>query len=266
MVQLCLDLGQKNFGPNICSDCGMTYTSGVEEDDQQHKQFHSRTMEGILFRGWKNENVVFSADCVRFIAIERSEKWKLISRVLEMVHRDLGGCPETSAKEYDAERIFLLISQEYEIKKTTPKKKKVAARVAGCLVLDLVTPDKFSTHRCEYVTPEKQELPQINLLGTQDIYRFGHSEAVDPREIQEKAVCQANAQVSEVCLRTSCVYRADAKWFAVCKIILETAKKTFANCSSTQTEHGSIEKALEVVFNSPVSCLVVGYLMFVVAG
>jgi hypothetical protein len=155
MVQLCLDLGQKNFGPKTCSECGMTYTAGVEEDDKQHKTFHARAVQGIPFKNqWKKENVVMRNDHLRIIAVEKAEfamRWKLLSQVLELVHRDLGGCPVSYPRDYDAHRVFLLIDEKEK-------------RVAGCLVQDVIdNSQRFEVHRCQYIISPNAELPHIKL-------------------------------------------------------------------------------------------------------
>uniref|UniRef100_A0A1D1YG22 N-acetyltransferase ESCO2 n=1 Tax=Anthurium amnicola TaxID=1678845 RepID=A0A1D1YG22_9ARAE len=58
-VQYHLELGQSDFFLHTCSICGMKYTRGEEEDEQLHKTFHKNYHEGIPFRGWSHERVIF---------------------------------------------------------------------------------------------------------------------------------------------------------------------------------------------------------------
>lgn len=58
LTQLCLDLGQKNFGHVTCQACGMVYSRGETQDEADHSKFHRRYMAGVSFNGWKNERVV----------------------------------------------------------------------------------------------------------------------------------------------------------------------------------------------------------------
>mmetsp|Transcript_4587 Transcript_4587/g.13483 ORF Transcript_4587/g.13483 Transcript_4587/m.13483 type:complete len:449 (+) Transcript_4587:3147-4493(+) len=47
--QLCLDLGQKAFGPTPCPSCGMVYNKGEPEDEKQHRVFHQRCSNSLKF-------------------------------------------------------------------------------------------------------------------------------------------------------------------------------------------------------------------------
>lgn len=41
MEQMYLDLGQKNFSPITCEECGMLYTPGHPQEEAAHNQHHS---------------------------------------------------------------------------------------------------------------------------------------------------------------------------------------------------------------------------------
>ncbi|KAG1670753.1 hypothetical protein FOA52_013980 [Chlamydomonas sp. UWO 241] len=57
-VQLCLDLGQRAFGPSRCTGCGMLYTKGQPDDERTHRDFHQAVSLGFKFQGWAHERVV----------------------------------------------------------------------------------------------------------------------------------------------------------------------------------------------------------------
>lgn len=42
--QTFIDLGQKDFGPSQCKECGMMYSRGVPEDEKAHSRFHKLTV------------------------------------------------------------------------------------------------------------------------------------------------------------------------------------------------------------------------------
>lgn len=41
---------QRDFGASPCSDCGMVYTKGHEEDEKLHKAFHQGAVQGFKFQ------------------------------------------------------------------------------------------------------------------------------------------------------------------------------------------------------------------------
>ena len=43
------DFGQKSFGPIKCKNCGMLYYKGEVDDEELHKKFHSRLIDGVQF-------------------------------------------------------------------------------------------------------------------------------------------------------------------------------------------------------------------------
>ena len=58
MQQLYIDFGQSDFGRrSICSECGMLYVQGLDEDSQAHKRICRDYRWGVSFGGWKNERV-----------------------------------------------------------------------------------------------------------------------------------------------------------------------------------------------------------------
>jgi hypothetical protein len=45
--QLVLDLGQRNAGMKLCSDCGMSYANISKEDEALHMKYHNSVMGGV---------------------------------------------------------------------------------------------------------------------------------------------------------------------------------------------------------------------------
>ncbi|KAI9142135.1 hypothetical protein BKA69DRAFT_1166267 [Paraphysoderma sedebokerense] len=56
--QLYLDFGQKNQGPISCSECGMSFRRGHEEDEKLHNRHHKAVVGGVDWPGYKTEDVV----------------------------------------------------------------------------------------------------------------------------------------------------------------------------------------------------------------
>ncbi|XP_065889421.1 N-acetyltransferase ESCO2-like isoform X2 [Dysidea avara] len=121
--QLYLDFGQKSFGPMKCKSCGMLYTKGELEDEELHKKFHNKLIDGVQFSGWKNERVVGWFDEGRVVMVTPSDSkqhLKKVDEVLGLVHYDLG--IEQDVKYGDLSKIFLFISSH--------------KKVIGCVVAD----------------------------------------------------------------------------------------------------------------------------------
>ena len=93
LQQLCLDLGQKNFGHVTCKVCGMVYTFGQAEDEREHMKFHRKYLTGLSFLGWKSERVVGEFCDGRIIVIYPSDPkhhWKKIHELRSLVDSELG--------------------------------------------------------------------------------------------------------------------------------------------------------------------------------
>lgn len=60
--QMYLDLGQRNFGQNICDTCGMMYIHGVQEDIKQHARVCKDWKEGVPFQASQARVVVQNKD------------------------------------------------------------------------------------------------------------------------------------------------------------------------------------------------------------
>ena len=42
MSQMVLDAGQKQIGPLLCIECGLLYSPGDFEDEEEHRKAHNR--------------------------------------------------------------------------------------------------------------------------------------------------------------------------------------------------------------------------------
>ncbi len=64
MVQMYLDVGQKDFAPVRCATCGMHYQKGSHEDEKAHELHHREFRSDVDrcgfkgFQGWATERVV----------------------------------------------------------------------------------------------------------------------------------------------------------------------------------------------------------------
>lgn len=84
LQQLCLDLGQKNFGHVTCKVCGMVYTFGQAEDEGEHTRFHRKYLTGVSFQGWKRERVVGEYFDGRIIVVYPSDPKHHLKKVQEL--------------------------------------------------------------------------------------------------------------------------------------------------------------------------------------
>jgi hypothetical protein len=61
--QLFLDFGQKSFAKHIiCFRCGMLLVHGVDEDVQAHERICKDYKDGLFFRGWAKERVIWRSN------------------------------------------------------------------------------------------------------------------------------------------------------------------------------------------------------------
>ncbi|ONK71330.1 uncharacterized protein A4U43_C04F7370 [Asparagus officinalis] len=60
--QFHLELGQSDFLLHTCSVCGLMYARGDEGDEKVHKTFHKDYYQGVQFKGWRSERVVFKCN------------------------------------------------------------------------------------------------------------------------------------------------------------------------------------------------------------
>ncbi|KAJ1924177.1 hypothetical protein IWQ60_005378 [Tieghemiomyces parasiticus] len=53
--QLYLQFGQKDAGPFLCRDCGLSYQRGQTEDEMVHDKYHRSVVRGVKYPGYKSE-------------------------------------------------------------------------------------------------------------------------------------------------------------------------------------------------------------------
>ncbi|KAJ1983145.1 hypothetical protein H4R33_004869 [Dimargaris cristalligena] len=56
--QMYLQFGQKNLGPTLCSECGLSYQRGQSEDELLHDKYHQSIVRGVKYLGYKSETVL----------------------------------------------------------------------------------------------------------------------------------------------------------------------------------------------------------------
>lgn len=91
--QLCLDLGQRNFGHVTCKVCGMVYTFGQAEDEGEHSRFHRKYLKGVSFQGWKKERVVaeyFDGRVIVVYPTDPKHHLKKVQELCALVDSELG--------------------------------------------------------------------------------------------------------------------------------------------------------------------------------
>ena len=84
LQQLCLDLGQRNFGHVTCRVCGMVYSLGQSQDEADHSKFHRRYLAGVTFQGWKQERVVEVRVDGRILAVFPDDGRRHLKKVQEL--------------------------------------------------------------------------------------------------------------------------------------------------------------------------------------
>uniref|UniRef100_A0A453CBP6 N-acetyltransferase ESCO zinc-finger domain-containing protein n=1 Tax=Aegilops tauschii subsp. strangulata TaxID=200361 RepID=A0A453CBP6_AEGTS len=60
--QFHLELGQPDFLLHMCAACGMMYARGNDEDEKVHRAYHKSYLEGVPFKGWREETVVMRSE------------------------------------------------------------------------------------------------------------------------------------------------------------------------------------------------------------
>ena len=91
--QLCLDLGQKNFGHVTCRACGMVYSLGQAQDEADHSRFHRRYLAGVSFHGWKGERVADEFFDGRILVVypdDRRNHLRKVQELCALVDSELG--------------------------------------------------------------------------------------------------------------------------------------------------------------------------------
>ncbi|KAJ3123362.1 hypothetical protein HK098_002004 [Nowakowskiella sp. JEL0407] len=96
LQQLTLELGQKS-GLRKCRECGMEYSS-KDEDYLPHFRYHASIIDGIVYKGYKNEKVVYenASSNAKIILIPNNaspSQLKKLSEILETVQVALGAVP-----------------------------------------------------------------------------------------------------------------------------------------------------------------------------
>lgn len=119
MRQLFIDAGQRDFSARACKVCGMVFCPGLEPDEALHKKVHANAVEGVEFRGFRNERVIKRFDCgSRIVCIRPDDQASHIEKAEEVrnsVEQQMGGidCSERLESRFHA--YYLLISQRKRV-------------------------------------------------------------------------------------------------------------------------------------------------------
>ncbi|CAD7697768.1 unnamed protein product [Ostreobium quekettii] len=126
LVQLHLDFGQKDFDSKQCRVCGMRYAIGIKEDEDVHRRFHTEKLEGVKFKGWASERMIWQDRGQERVVIVTPEDpplhWWKVQDVCHLIEEDLGTPKDWILK--NASKVFLYIADQ---------------RVIGCAVVECVT-------------------------------------------------------------------------------------------------------------------------------
>ncbi|KAK5604328.1 hypothetical protein CRENBAI_019677 [Crenichthys baileyi] len=118
------DAGQKHFGPEACSVCGMLYSAANTEDESQHLLFHNQFISAVKYVGWKKERIMAEYPDGKIILVlpdDPKYALKKVEEIREMVDNDLG-FQQVETKCPSQTKTFLFIS--------------IDKKVAGCLIAE----------------------------------------------------------------------------------------------------------------------------------
>ncbi|XP_054893492.1 titin-like [Poeciliopsis prolifica] len=123
-TQTVIDVGQKHFGPEACSVCGMLYSAANPEDESQHLLFHNQFVSAVKYVGWKKERIMAEYPDGKIILVlpdDPKYALKKVEEIREMVDNDLG-FQQVETKCPSQTKTFLFIS--------------IDKKVAGCLIAE----------------------------------------------------------------------------------------------------------------------------------
>lgn len=131
LTQVYIDCGQSTFGQILCSECGMLYVPGIEEDEHQHQQMCQAYRKGIPCTRWTvrgGKPLDVPARTGRIVLWKPTKKkkqsllpcsssepqtdkhipsqWPLLAR---MISRDLGTQEETTLRHLSNHSVVLCI-------------------------------------------------------------------------------------------------------------------------------------------------------------
>jgi zinc-finger of acetyl-transferase ESCO len=83
LVQVHLDLGQKNFHSTRCPTCGLVYTPGKESDDRLHAAYHNKAAATPRYSASRGDTIVATDGTMGDIArLSTTAPTKSVSRFI----------------------------------------------------------------------------------------------------------------------------------------------------------------------------------------
>mmetsp|Transcript_4571 Transcript_4571/g.13203 ORF Transcript_4571/g.13203 Transcript_4571/m.13203 type:complete len:336 (+) Transcript_4571:3561-4568(+) len=212
--QLCLDLGQKAFGPTPCPSCGMVYNKGEPEDEKQHRVFHQRCSNSLKFPGWAHERIILYESLQgRFLKVVDTDPVTHVKKATEVgtfVEQSLGLAegwllPTFGRSSPSQEVVFMYISPQH--------------RVIGMLVLEYIA--RSST----LATIEPNYTSQAILPAESDVGR------------NPPSTCLRGSGVLEPCGQPSWFGCSDI--VSICQADMETGCMKALQADAQKTHHSS---------------------------
>ena len=112
-AQLFIDAGQRDFTSKTCKVCGMVFCPGLSSEEELHRRFHRETVEGIEWRGFKDERVITrfpdGARIVRVCASDPAGPAARADLVRERVEAQLGAVDFGAAARRPGSSSYVLI-------------------------------------------------------------------------------------------------------------------------------------------------------------
>ncbi|KAK4299208.1 hypothetical protein Pmani_028500 [Petrolisthes manimaculis] len=128
-TQMTLDAGQKRFGIEQCTVCGVVYEIANPSDEANHKYHHDRHVNTLKFMGWKKERRVRDLDYqgARVVMVSGEDPetwWRKVEELREMIDTDLGFVQENQILVKENTKVFLRILNQ---------------KIVGCLIAENIS-------------------------------------------------------------------------------------------------------------------------------
>jgi len=133
LSQMVIDAGQKRIGPIMCADCGLLYTPGEIEDEEEHRKAHARLDNLHTVMLWKNPNMIANfSDGAYIVSVKKTDQnkkpLKKLRHFMEWIESELGIVPCVQ-DENNPEHLFLYMC---------PAKRKNFARILGYASMEVL--------------------------------------------------------------------------------------------------------------------------------
>ncbi|VVC28270.1 Hypothetical protein CINCED_3A015619 [Cinara cedri] len=121
-----IDAGQKKFGGFLCKQCGLYYSRGEPEDEEEHEKYH-KAKDIFKYNSFRNEKVVYQDMNERIVVISGTDPKISCTKALQVmsfVDKELGFSTSDVSVLPATKKVYLYIKNK---------------QVVGCLVVELIS-------------------------------------------------------------------------------------------------------------------------------